>query len=82
LAPIRLKYRVRAESLARIHRKEDLEKQIEALKQEAAKNSVQSEKQFARFLEKCRLCWKEVVDHVQTCAPALPFGTLLQPPAF
>jgi hypothetical protein len=61
----RLKYRVRAETAARLHMKEDLEKQIEAMTHEMAKNSVQSEKQFARFLEECRLCRKEVVDHLR-----------------
>jgi len=61
----RLKYRVRAEATARLHLKEDLEKQIGALMHEAAKNSAQAEKQFARFLEECRLCRKEVVDHLR-----------------
>ena len=61
----RLKYRVRAETTARLHMKEDLEKQIEAMTHEMAKNSAQSEKQFARFLEECRLCRKEVVDHLR-----------------
>ena len=61
----RLKCRVRAETTARLHLKEDLEKQIVALMHEAAKNSSQSEKQFARFLEECRLCRKEVVDHLR-----------------
>jgi hypothetical protein len=61
----RLKYRVRAETTARLHLKEDLEKQIEAMTHEMAKNSAQAEKQFARFLEECRLCRKEVVDHLR-----------------
>jgi hypothetical protein len=61
----RLKFRVRAETTARLHMKEDLEKQIEAMTHEMAKNSVQSEKQLARFLEECRLCRKEVVDHLR-----------------
>jgi hypothetical protein len=61
----RLKYRVRTETTARLHLKEDLEKQMEALTQDTAKSSAQSEKQFARFIEECRLCRKEVVDHLR-----------------
>lgn len=64
-AYLRLKYRARAEMAARLHLKEDLEKQIEALTQDAAKRSTQSEKQFSRFLEECKLCSKEVVDHLR-----------------
>jgi len=40
----RLNYRVRAEATVRLRLKEDLERQIEALRQEAAKHSVQAEK--------------------------------------
>ncbi len=61
----RLKYWVRAEAAVRTHLREDLENRIEAVRHETAKNSVQSEKQFARFLEECRLCRKEVVDHLR-----------------
>jgi hypothetical protein len=61
----RLKYRVRTEATERLHLKEDLEKRIEAVTQDSAKSSVQSEKQFARFLDECKLCRKEVVDHLR-----------------
>lgn len=61
----RLQYRVRAEAAARQHLKEDLEKRIEALARESAGASVQAEKQFARFLEECKVCRGEVFDHLR-----------------
>jgi hypothetical protein len=61
----RLKYRVQAESVARMHLKADLENQIETLKHDALKSSSEAEKQFSRFLEECRICRKEVVDHLR-----------------
>jgi hypothetical protein len=61
----RLKYRVRAEAAARMHMKEDLERRIGSLAQELVKSSAQAEKQFARFLDECRLCRKEVADHLR-----------------
>lgn len=61
----RLKYRVRSETVARLHLKEDLERRIDALEREGAKSSAQFEKQWTRFLEECRLCRKDVVDHLR-----------------
>ncbi len=61
----RLKFRVRAETIARMHMREDFEKRIRVLADDAEKNSARSEQQFSRFLEECRLCRKEVVEHLR-----------------
>jgi len=64
-AYFRLKYAVRAEVAARMHLKEDTEKRLEALKRETVNQSAQAEKQFARFLDECRLCRKDMLDHLR-----------------